>query len=162
MHRLFLLTGLALLPPLPGFGQGLMIERTLSAGLAAEAAMAAVEACAARGHRVTAAVVDRGGVLRALLRADGAGVHTVSAARAKAYTSATMQTSTAQILETVRSNPGAARVPDTEGFLVVGGGLPIRSGEDVVAAIGVAGAPGGHLDEQCAEAGISRIRDRIN
>jgi uncharacterized protein GlcG (DUF336 family) len=160
MRRLLLLSAV-LLAPLPAAAQGLVTERTVSATLAAEAAAAAVEACAGRGFRVTAAVVDRAGVLRALLRADGAGPHTVASARAKAYTSASMRANTTQILETVRTNPGAARLPDIEGFLVVGGGIPIRAGEEVVGAIGVGGAPGGHLDDQCAEAGIARIRDRL-
>lgn len=157
-----LLLAALLFAPLPLAAQGLVVERTISAGLAAEAVAAAVEACAARGHRVTAAVVDRSGVLRALLRADGAGPHTVSSARDKAYTAASMRANTSQILETVRTNPGAARLPDIEGFLVVGGGLPIRAGDEVVGAIGVGGAPGGHLDDQCAEAGIARIRERLN
>lgn len=161
MRRLCLIACLAL-APMPGIGQGLVVERSIGAGLAAEAVAAAVEACAARGHRVTAAVVDRSGLLRALLRADGAGPHTVASARAKAYTAASMRATTTQILETVRTNPGAQRLPDIEGFLVVGGGMPIRAGDEVVGAIGVGGAPGGHLDDQCAEAGIERIRERLN
>jgi uncharacterized protein GlcG (DUF336 family) len=161
MRHLLLLAGIALAPS-PGMGQGLVTERTLTAALAAEAVAAAVDACAARGHRVAAAVVDRGGVLRALLRADAAGPHTVASARDKAYTAASMRANTSQILETVRTNPGAARLPDIEGFLIVGGGMPIRAGDEVVGAIGVGGAPGGHLDDQCAEAGIARIRDRLN
>jgi uncharacterized protein GlcG (DUF336 family) len=156
-----LLLACLLIAPLPGIAQGVVTERNISATLAAEAVAAAVEACAGRGFRVSAAVVDRSGVLRALLRADGAGPHTVASARAKAYTAASMRANTTQILETVRSNPAAARLPDIEGFLVVGGGIPIRAGEDVVGAIGVSGAPGGHLDDQCAEAGIERIRDRL-
>jgi uncharacterized protein GlcG (DUF336 family) len=160
MRRLLLLSAM-LVAPLPAAAQGLVTERTINAALAAEAAAAAVEACAGRGFRVTAAVVDRSGVLRALLRADGAGPHTVASARAKAYTSASMRANTTQILETVRTNPGATRLPDIEGFLIVGGGMPIRAGEEVVGAIGVGGAPGGHLDDQCAEAGIARIRDRL-
>jgi uncharacterized protein GlcG (DUF336 family) len=161
MRGVLLLAGL-LLAPLPGLAQGLVAERNLSATLAAEAVAAAVEACAGRGYRVTAAVVDRSGVLRALLRADGAGPHTVSSARAKAYTAASMRANTSQILETVRTNPAAARLPDIEGFLILGGGMAIRAGEEVVGAIGVGGAPGGHLDDQCAEAGIARIRDRLS
>lgn len=161
MRRLLLIASLAVVPLAAG-AQGLVTERTLSAGLAAEAVAAAVESCAGRGFRVTAAVVDRSGVLRALLRADGAGPHTIASARDKAYTAASMRANTTQILETVRTNPAAARLPDIEGFLVVGGGIPIRAGEEVVGAIGVGGAPGGHLDDQCAEAGIERIRDRLN
>ncbi len=161
MRRIALL-GLSLLAGGPALGQGLVTERTVSAGLAAEAVAAAVEACAGRGYRVTAAVVDRGGVLRALLRADGAGPHTVASARAKAFTAVSMRAATSQVLEQVRSNPAASRLTDIEGFLVVGGGLPIRVGDEVVGAIGVGGAPGGHLDEQCAEAGIAKIRDRLS
>lgn len=159
MRRLLLAS--LILAPLPGATQGLVTERNISAALAAEAAAAAVEACAGRGFRVSAAVVDRSGVLRALLRADGAGPHTVASARAKAYTAASMRANTTQILETVRTNPAAVRLPDIEGFLIVGGGIAIRAGEEVVGAIGVGGAPGGHLDDQCAEAGIERIRDRL-
>lgn len=159
--RRILLAGSIVLAPVPALTQGVVTERNIAAGLAAEAVAAAVEACSGRGYRVTAAVVDRSGVLRALLRADGAGPHTVASARAKAYTAASMRTGTSQILETVRTNPGAARLPDIEGFLVVGGGLPIRAGEEVVGAIGVGGTPGGHLDDQCAEAGIARIRERL-
>jgi uncharacterized protein GlcG (DUF336 family) len=161
MRCLLLLAGVILLP-LPAATQGLVSERTISAGLAAEAVAAAVEACAGRGFRVSAAVVDRAGVLRALLRADGAGPHTVTSARDKAFTAASMRANTTQILETVRTNPAAARLPDIQGFLIVGGGIAIRAGEEVVGAIGVGGAPGGHLDDQCAEAGIERIRDRLN
>ncbi|GGJ21083.1 GlcG/HbpS family heme-binding protein [Neoroseomonas lacus] len=160
MRRLFLSASLAL-APVPGLAQGVVTERNISAGLAAEAAAAAVEACAGRGFRVSAAVVDRSGVLKALLRADGAGPHTVYSAQAKAYTAVSMRANTSQILETVRTNPGAARLVDIQGFLIVGGGMPIRVGDEVVGAIGVGGSPGGHLDDQCAEAGIARIRERL-
>lgn len=160
MRQLLLLAGLVL-APMASSAQGVVTERNISASLAAEAAAAAVEACTGRGFRVSAAVVDRSGVLKALLRADGAGPHTVVSARAKAYTAVSMRANTSQILETVRTNPGAARLVDIEGFLIVGGGMPIRIGDEVVGAIGVGGAPGGHLDDQCAEAGIARIRERL-
>ena len=163
MHRCLslILAGLVLASR-PGIAQGVVTERSIGTTLAAEAVAAAVEACSGRGHRVSAAVVDRSGVLKALLRADAAGPHTVDSSRAKAYTAASMRASTAQILENVRTNPGASRLTDIDGFLVVAGGLPIRIGDEVIGAIGVGGAPAGHLDEQCAEAGIARIRDRLN
>lgn len=160
MRQLLLLVGLVL-APMASSAQGVVTERNISASLAAEAAAAAVEACTGRGFRVSAAVVDRSGVLKALLRADGAGPHTVASARAKAYTAVSMRANTSQILETVRTNPGAARLVDIEDFLIVGGGMPIRIGDEVVGAIGVGGAPGGHLDDQCAEAGLARIRERL-
>ncbi|MDB5315934.1 MAG: GlcG [Rhodospirillales bacterium] len=145
----------------PAPAPSLYTERSINAALAQDAVNAAVEACAGRGHRVTAVVVDRSGIMKAMLRADGAGPHGVWAARAKAYTAASTRIGTTQLLEAVRANPGATRLPDVEGFLILGGGLPIRVGDEVVGGIGVDGAPGGLLDDQCAEAGIARIRDRL-
>ena len=48
-----------------------------------------------------------------------------------------------------------------DGFVVLGGGMPIRIGNDVIGSMGIGGAPGGHLDDQCVEAGINRIRDSL-
>ena len=42
-------------------------------------------------------------------------------------------------------------------ILMLGGGLPIEIGDDVVGGIGVGGAPGGHLDEACSQAGLNSI-----
>ncbi|HEY8369888.1 MAG TPA: heme-binding protein, partial [Thermodesulfobacteriota bacterium] len=50
-------------------------ERVLPMAIAQEAAAAAVAACSKGGHRVSAAVADRAGNLRVLLRDDGAGPH---------------------------------------------------------------------------------------
>ncbi len=40
---------------------------------------------------------------------------------------------------------------------MIAGGLPVQAGNESVAGIGVAGAPGGDLDEACAQAGIDAI-----
>jgi uncharacterized protein GlcG (DUF336 family) len=39
-------------------------------------------------------------------------------------------------------------------MLILAGGLPIKIGDALVGGIGVGGAPGGHLDQVCAQAGI--------
>ena len=44
-----------------------------------------------------------------------------------------------------------------ENILMLGGGLPIEFGGEVVGGIGVGGAPGGHLDAACAQAGLESI-----
>jgi uncharacterized protein GlcG (DUF336 family) len=41
------------------------------------------------------------------------------------------------------------------------GGLPIKVGNDTIAAIGVSGAPGGDKDEACANAGLAKINDQL-
>lgn len=141
--------------------QAVRTEKNMSLELANQIAAATVAACAANNHNVTAAVVDRAGVLRALQRADNAGPHTVGAAQAKAYTSASARNATTAMLETVQKNPGAATLVDIPGFLVLGGGVPVRVGNEVIGAVGVGGAPGGHLDEQCANAGIAKVADLL-
>ena len=44
-----------------------------------------------------------------------------------------------------------------EKILILGGGLPIEIQGEVIGAIGVGGAPGAHLDEACALAGVQAI-----
>ncbi len=70
--------------------QGLLTEHRLAAGLANEAVAEAVAACAKNGYTVTAIVVDIDGVRQAVLRGDGAPVHTLDSAYAKAYTAASL------------------------------------------------------------------------
>ena len=65
------------------------------------------------------------------------------------------------MLENVQKNPGAATLVDIPGFLVLGGGVPVKVGNEVIGAVGVGGAPGGHLDEQCANAGIAKVADLL-
>jgi uncharacterized protein GlcG (DUF336 family) len=58
----------------------------IPAALAAEAASETVAACARQGYRETAVVLDADGATIALLRGDGAGIHTLDSAQDKAYT----------------------------------------------------------------------------
>ena len=104
---------------------------------------------------VSAAVVDRAGVLKAFVRADNAGPHTVEASRAKAFTSVSAKSPTLAMMENAQKNPGAANLTDIPGFLLLGGGVPVKAGSAVIGAIGVAGAPGGHLDAECADAALA-------
>jgi len=40
-------------------------------------------------------------------------------------------------------------------------GVPVRVGTEVIGAIGVGGARGGHLDERCAVAGPERVKELL-
>ena len=141
--------------------EDILQQKNISLALATEAATAALQFCSAKGWKVSVAVVDRAGQLKTQLRADGAGPHTLDSSRRKAYTSASLREGTSKLLEIVQKTPGAATLPMIDGLLILGGGLPIRVGDEVIGAIGVGGAPGGHLDDQCAEAGIAKISDRL-
>ena len=55
------------------------------------------------------------------------------------------------MMENAQKNPGAANLVNIPGFLLLGGGVPVKAGNNVIGAIGVAGAAGGNLDAQCAD-----------
>lgn len=141
--------------------QGVISQRTISLELANQIAGATVAACSAQGHNVTAAVVDRAGQLRALQRADNAGPHTVEAAQAKAFTSASARNNTLAMMDAAQKNAAAANLVHIPGFLLLGGGVPLRAGNEVIGAVGVGGAPGGHLDEQCAMSAIDKFKGQL-
>jgi len=134
----------------------------LPLALAREAADSALAACRARGYRVSVAVVDHAGLVRVLLRADGAGPHTLDSSSRKAYTSLTLGHTTRELVALVQRQPEAAGLADmNERILLLGGGIPVRAGDHLVGAIGVGGAPGGEKDEACARAGLDAIRDQL-
>lgn len=141
--------------------QAVRTERNMSLELANQIAAATVAACTAGGYNVTATVVDRAGTIRAVQRADNAGPHTVSASFEKAYTSASARNNTLAMMENAQKNPGAANLVHIPGFLLLGGGVPVRVGNDVIGAVGVGGAPGGNLDEQCATAALDKVKDLL-
>jgi uncharacterized protein GlcG (DUF336 family) len=133
-------------------------EATLPLGMANKAVHAALEACKKDGYRVSVSVVDRAGVLRAMGRADGAGPHTVDSSRKKAYTAASVRRQTTELAELINKMPTLQALRDINNeMLIVGGGLPIELGGEVVGGIGVGGAPGAHLDDACAQEGLDAI-----
>jgi uncharacterized protein GlcG (DUF336 family) len=141
--------------------QAVRTERNMSLELANQIAAATVAACQANGYAVTATVVDRAGGVRAVQRADNAGPHTLGASQQKAFTSASAKNATVAMLEVMQKNPAAATLNDIPGFLVLGGGVPIKVGNEVIGAVGIGGAPNGNLDEQCALAALDKVKDLL-
>lgn len=142
--------------------QAIRAERTLSIGLALQIAQGALETCTQQGHRVSVTVVNPAGQILVVLRGDGAGPHTLDSSRMKAYTSATFRAPTQQFFTNIQANPATPNVTSFPGVVALGGGVPVRAGNDVIGAVGVGGAPGGQLDEACANAGIERVRAQLN
>ena len=141
--------------------QGLLTIHRVPAALANEAVAEAVAHCAGQGYAVSAVVVDADGVREAVLRGDHAGVHTLDSALGKAYTANSFKDDSGAVAQRLLGNPGAAPLQHVPGLLLVQGAVPIKVGDETVGAIGVAGAPGGNLDEACARAGLDKIEDRL-
>jgi len=133
-------------------------EAVLPLALANKAAAAALDKCKQDGYRVSVAVVDRAGVLRVLMRGDGAGPHTTDSSSKKAYTAASLGRPTSELADLITKVPFLQALREmNDRILILGGGLPIQFGNEVVGGIGVGGAPGAHLDDACAQVGLDAI-----
>jgi uncharacterized protein GlcG (DUF336 family) len=159
MIRSSLVAGLALCA---GFAhaQTLTVHR-IPAALAMEAAEEAVAACARENYHETADVVDADGVSIAVLRGDGTGAHTLDSAHAKAFTAASFKADTLALSERAKGENGIGGLAKLPNVMFFGGGVPIKLGDELIGAIGAAGAPGAKLDDGCARAGLDKIRDRL-
>ncbi len=162
MNKLFHASALALsLIATVASAQAVRTEKNISLELANQIAAATVASCSAAGYNVAAAVVDRAGSVRAIQRADNAGPHTLSSSQAKAYTAASAKNTTSAMMEGAQKNPAGANLVYMPGFLLLGGGVPIKVGNEVIGAVGVGGAPGGHLDEKCAMDALDKVKDLL-
>jgi uncharacterized protein GlcG (DUF336 family) len=138
-----------------------LLTHRIPAALAAEAAMETVGACAKQGYRETAIVVDADGAIIASLRGDGAGVHSLDSALDKAYTAVSFKNDTLALAERAKGEDSIAPLAKLPHVMFFGGGVAVRLGDEVIGAIGAAGAPGAKLDDACAKAGLEKIQDRL-
>jgi uncharacterized protein GlcG (DUF336 family) len=133
----------------------------IPATLAAEAASEAVASCAKGGYTETAVVVDADGATIAAIRGDGAGIHTLDSAHDKAYTAVTFKNDTMALSDRAKADGPIAPLAKLPHVMFFAGGVVIKLNDEVIGAIGAAGAPGGNLDDGCAKAGLDKIRDRL-
>lgn len=138
----------------PVQGQVLM-ERNISLQLATSIANAAIAACKADGFDVTAAVVDRAGDLKVLLRADTANPHNADLARRKAYTARTFGVPSMEVAKRTNGATDLSGQRFLFDIVPLGGGLPIMIGTDKIGGLGISGAPTQEADEKCATAAVA-------
>ncbi|MBC2886400.1 heme-binding protein [Ochrobactrum sp. CM-21-5] len=144
--------------PATAFAQALPTTPYLPLDMATKAAHAALDACVAKGHNVSVAVVARDGSTKVLLKADLSGPHTGNSAEGKAFTSAALGRDAGDLAEFIASQPANAGMRDMDTrFVIQAGGLPIKIGDALVGGIGVGGAPSGAIDAECALAGLKAI-----
>lgn len=141
--------------------QHLVTYKLMTVDTALRAAQAAMEFCREKGYQVTVATVDRGGNVQVLLRDRFAGSHTPDTAIGKAATAVSFRTATTELADQVKSGDIPQGIQNIPGVIMVGGGLTIEAAGSIVGGIGVSGAPGGSLDEDCANAGIEAVQDLI-
>jgi uncharacterized protein GlcG (DUF336 family) len=136
--------------------------KSLSPELALDLARATLSDCQKRGFQVAVVVTDRFGNPQVMLRDRFAGPHTPPTAQGKAWTAASFRTNTLDLM--ALSQPGSPQsgLRNLPNVVMIGGGITIEAGGTMVGAVGVSGAPGGDLDETCAKAGVSAIKDKLD
>jgi uncharacterized protein GlcG (DUF336 family) len=131
----------------------------IPAALAVEAASETVAVCASQGYHETAVVLDADGATIVTLRGDG--IHTLDSVHDKAYTSVSFKNDTLALAERAKGEDSIAPLAKLPHVMFFAGGVVIKLGDEVIGSIGAAGAPGGKLDDNCAHAGLGKIRDRL-
>ena len=133
--------------------------RSIGLELAKDIAFESVKACRKQGFQVSAVVVDRNGLVQAALRDDLASRFTLQIAEEKANS---------VILSGINSGEFRKAREDIrpelnhmKGIIIMQGALPIESAGSRIGAIGVSGAPGGHLDERCAQQALDTLVERL-
>jgi len=144
---------------LPAIAQSLVTQKNISLAMAQTIAQAALAQCESMGFKVSVAVVDRGGLPIVMIRGDGAGLHTPEGAERKAYTARTFSQPSADFVKRLTDRPDTVGSRQYSRVLALGGGLPIKAGNEVVGAVGVSGSPG--KDDVCSQAGIDKVADQL-
>lgn len=156
MRSLTLAAALAAGLAMPAFAQAPQMEKNISMGLAMAIMQGTIDQCTKDGYKVSVTIVDKAGNVAAQIRGDGTNPHTMEFSRLKAYTSRTRGQTSLEFMK-LTSDPANAYLKQIPNVVAVGGGVPIKAGNEVIGAVGVSGAPGGEKDEVCALAGIAKV-----
>jgi uncharacterized protein GlcG (DUF336 family) len=158
--KLALLASVSMFIAAPALAQApqVQVEKNISMAMSLAIIQGAIEQCTKDGYKVSVTVVDKAGLVAGQVRGDGTGPHTMEFSRLKAYTARTRnQTS----LETMKQMETMGFLRQIPGVVGVGGGVPIKAGNETIGGVGVSGAPGGEKDEVCANAGIAKVADAL-
>jgi uncharacterized protein GlcG (DUF336 family) len=131
----------------------------LTLNLAFDAAKTAVEACGADGYKVSVAVTDAAGHLKAALAADGVAPNRVYMALRKDITAAAFGISTVALREKIAADPSLLKQLKPN-MSVLPGGMPILVEGRVVGAIASSGAFA-YEEEKCVRAGLQEIQAQL-
>jgi len=134
---------------------GLITTQELSMDLAKGIAEAALAECRNKGLHTAVVVVDKGGHMLVSMRDEQATPQTGELARRKAYTARMYRSTTAEWVARMEKDPSLAPQRDLADVIALGGGVPIKVGDDVIGGLGSAGSSQPQ-DDACAKAGVAK------
>jgi uncharacterized protein GlcG (DUF336 family) len=128
--------------------------------LAVDIAQGAIDACRKDGYQISVVVVDRSGRTQVVMRDVFANQFLTQLSQAKANAVVLSNTSSSALRKNRADIVNELNLLDD--LLVLDGGLPVMVAGSMIGAVGVSGAPGGDLDEACAQRGIDGVQERLD
>jgi uncharacterized protein GlcG (DUF336 family) len=158
--RLALLASASIFVAAPASAQAPQVEKNVSMGMALAIIQGTIEQCTKDGYKVSVTIVDKAGNVAASIRGDGTNPHTMEFSRLKAYTARTRGQTSLEFMKLI-ADPANAYLKQIPNVVGVGGGVPIKVGNEVIGGAGASGAPGGEKDEACIMAGLAKVADAL-
>ena len=71
----------------------------------------------------------------------------------------TFRMTTEEFVKRMKTEPVRRQQTTLPHVIAIGGGVPIKVGNDVIGGVGLSGSPG--VDEPCVNAGIDKVKDQL-
>ena len=136
-------------------------QAVMDLNLANQLSINVMQACTELAKPAAIVVLDQGGNVMASQRHETVGPHNLIAAQRKAFTAYSSKVSTLQFMRNAQSNPDSQNLNSLPELLLLGGGVPVVYNNQILGAVGVAGAGGSVQDDQCAQQGISKTLKQL-
>ena len=141
--------------------EGIITYKSLAPDVAIDMAKAALHKCRNDGYQVAVVVLDRFALPLVTMRDRFTPAGAIPIASGKAWTAVTFTRDTGEFVKALKDGAISAGLTNQPGVTPLVGGMVIQAGGSLLGGIGVAGAPGGDLDEACAKAGLESVRDKL-
>ena len=148
---------LCLLASTSSYARHFNLHANISSSTAHQLSRIGAEECLKDGYQVAVTVVNASGGVVSIYRTDMASNSAVKSSEMKAFTAVSTRNLTGNVMKDSQKNTAITNLRDIPGFLILGGGVPIKMSGEVIGAIGVGGTPDGKLDEKCAIEAINKL-----
>ena len=141
--------------------EAVVTYKSIAPDIAFDLARTALNRCRKDGYQVAVVVLDRFGTPLVALRDRYAGIAALDIAKGKAWTAVNFTRDTGDFVKGIKDgtlSAGLATLPNVTPLI---GGMVIQAGGSLLGGVGVAGAPGGDKDEDCAKAGLESVQDKL-
>lgn len=151
------LSGLSLLS-LNTFAQAAPSQSyTMDLKLANQLVNQVMQTCTTQAKPAAVVVLDQGGNVISSQRHESIGIHNLIAAERKAFTAYSTKTSSLNFMRNAQKDPDSHNLNSLPELLLLGGGVPVMYKNQLIGAVGVAGAGGSVQDDRCAQDGIQTV-----